>query len=238
MGSIFVPALSVVDNADGSGAVATISGSTPGTTNTVYVADWPGQAWAQGGQLTGDGTVALSSAVGPHWAAVLSQSAAAAAVSLMVQFRVTDGTQAVFYRCLAAVRDTIAGLGLAGIGPADIMLWKVPWVSRLAQFPGIAVTPAPERVLPVEAQRDDVEYGVNVAMARKSNQDLTDSGAVLLWREQISRALRYRPLAGVPEVYIVRVEPGPVFWEPAFLAQHDVGSLLIRCVAREPRMVI
>jgi hypothetical protein len=233
-----VPTLTIADNEDGTGAVATIADSTAGTTNVVKVATWYG-VFTTGGSRTGDGTVALTLAKGPYWAYVESTNGNGTSMSEPLAFRVTTASEAVFYQCLTAVQSVIQSLSLSGVSATDIKVWKTPWVARLNQLPGIVITPVPEKITPATNQKDDVEYGVSVAMARVSNQSQTDGMAtVLKWREQISRALRYKPLTGVSEVYTVRVEPGQVFWEPAFQAQHDVGALTIRCVAREPRSVI
>lgn len=230
--------LSIVDNANGTGT-ATLAGSTPGTVNTLRVSAWPGTAFVDAGTRTGDGTLDIST-IGPQWA--YAYNAADVAISAVVAFRVTDGTLAVFDRVLTAVRDVIAGLSLAGVLAANVKRWKEPWAHHMAE-PGISVTPGPEKLIPVETQRDDVDYPVIVAYAKAAgvaSQDayLSDGiPAVLLWREQIRRAFQFKPLSGVPEVYTCRVEPGQVFWPQGFSAQHDVGALTIRCIAREPRTV-
>jgi|GEM_PF-3866914 len=69
------PTLALVDKADGSGAVATISGSTPGATNTVYTASWGGVGtltWTARGSRAGNGTVDLSLPPGIYLAYVVS----------------------------------------------------------------------------------------------------------------------------------------------------------------------
>lgn len=58
--------LSVSDNADGTGGVATISGSQGGTV-TVYSLSQFGTTWTSRGTRTGDGTVTLALADGWYW---------------------------------------------------------------------------------------------------------------------------------------------------------------------------
>lgn len=145
-------------------------------------------------------------------------------------------TKSVFEKALDGVRDVIASLSLDGIESSNIVLSKQPWVRQLLKTAGVLVCPQREQSTSVTNQSDDVSYGVLVAMATPSNQDLTTSlGDVLLWRQQIWDALANDPLSGVPEIYTVRVEPAEVFWEPAFLNQWDVSALLVRCVERRRR---
>lgn len=236
-GSVNTPALSVADKRDGTGATATISNSTTGTTNTVFTSPWPGDSFSQSGQRTGDGDVNLSLTVGPHWAYVTSVLGDAFAFSDMVQFRATDASNAVLYRALVAVRDVIQGLSLSGIDNNDIVWRKVPW-DREIDHPGIIVSPTKEALQPASNLRDDVDYPIMVTMIRVSNQHFTGGMDVFtLWRQQIRRALNRKALSGVPEVYTTRVEHGSVILPEAFSRMYDVGALLVHCIAREPNSV-
>lgn len=88
-GAIASPTLAVADNGDGTGAVATITGSENGSvTNTVYV--WDGDSWEDSGDRTGNGTVSLSLAIGKYWAYVQSDDGASFSLSNLVRFAVTD----------------------------------------------------------------------------------------------------------------------------------------------------
>jgi len=69
------PVLSVADNGDGTGAVATVSGSSAGSTNTVYAAPIAAQgtlAFAAGGSRAGDGAIDLTLANGDYVVFALS----------------------------------------------------------------------------------------------------------------------------------------------------------------------
>src|SRR5215831_5694130 len=65
--------LTITDNLDGTGGVATITGSNPASTNTLYSAPFPGigdktmveQVWTLVGTRTGDGTIPIPSATVP-----------------------------------------------------------------------------------------------------------------------------------------------------------------------------
>jgi hypothetical protein len=97
VGAIAVPSLAVTDNGDGTGAIATIAGSTPGATNTVRTAAFTRTAltlnWSDAGSRTGDGTVALSLAAGAEYlAVVVSELGEVVQISQLVGFEVTANT--------------------------------------------------------------------------------------------------------------------------------------------------
>jgi hypothetical protein len=110
------PTLSVADAEDGTGATATVSGSTAGTTNTVYYRTPTGATWQTGGSRTGDGTVTLALTpddIRAHEAYVASQSAGGTASSPPVRFWATSATGAAS-RSLrrARIRDAAASAHL------------------------------------------------------------------------------------------------------------------------------
>ena len=230
------PVLAVADQGDGTGATATISGADGGTTNTVYVANWPGTAFASKGSWTGNGTVDLAiTDLGPKWAFVKSASTGGNSCSSMVHFRVTDSSNAVFYCILAAAKAVIDGLAITGV---TAYLYKVPWTRSMAK-PGIAICPVQEKISASTNDSDDLGYGVNVVMARVSNQALpVESSGVLGWRDRIERAFLSRigkasMIAAVPTIYNITIEPGVVYAEQGFSNQHDVTALVVRCTVRQ-----
>lgn len=238
---MLTPTLSLSDNGDGTGAMATIAGSSLGATNTVYTAPWLGglaaATWTSQGSRVGDGTLNLAVDVGAYWAYVQSTLAGESAVSAVVGFHATSGNESVWERCLAAVAAKLQGLSLSGIAPSSIVVRKLPW-NRNQIMPGLFVTPTQETLSPATNLRDDVGYGVQLTLVRASNQELTESlSTELSWREQISRAFRESALAGVDEVFTVRIEPGPIVDPASFAAQYDVQTLVVRCMAREIRGV-
>lgn len=93
-GSVNAPTLAVADNGDGTGGVATISGATSGTTNTVYVANWNHSggslSFSSAGSRSNNGTVTLAIATGRYVGYVGSVSGSAFNVSNFVQFAITD----------------------------------------------------------------------------------------------------------------------------------------------------
>lgn len=235
-----VPTVTVADNGDGTGGVVTIAGSTAGSSNTFYAAPWSGgfvpAAFTLQGSRVGDGSLPVALASGLYWGLVRSNVGGRIVDSLPGGFRLTSGDDSVYYRCLSAVAARLGALGLSGIAGASIIVRKTPWNRNLA-VPGIFVTPSSEaHIEPATNLRDDVSYGVQLTLVRASNQELSANLATeLSWREQVSRAFRENTLAGVDEVYTVRIEPGPVIDVASFAAQYDVQTLVLRCVARETR---
>lgn len=107
--SVAAPLLALADNGDGSGGVATISGSTTGATNRVYVQplSWEISAnWTLAGSRTGNGAVALSLATGHYYVYVESTLGSAKNVSLIKQVIVTAPATTV-----VPDADEIAGIG-------------------------------------------------------------------------------------------------------------------------------
>jgi hypothetical protein len=85
------PVLSVTDNGNGSGAMATVSGSDTGTTNTVYTALVGATSWTAKAVISGDGSDALSLTIGQYWAKVESAGSGGVTTGNVVNFWVTDG---------------------------------------------------------------------------------------------------------------------------------------------------
>ena len=142
----------------------------------------------------------------------------------------------VFKQCLDAVQDGIRGLDLSGI-KSNVLLRKVPF-DKDAKFPAVFVYPLPERINPTAGTnlRDQIEYGVGVTIARVSKNDLTEFfNTMLKWREQIRSKFIHQRLSGVTEVNTCRVEPGEVVLPAAIVKLHEVGFLVVRCMAWETR---
>lgn len=246
-----VPTLTLADNGNGTGAVATIAGATPGTTNAVYAAAWNGgfvpAAFASFGSRVGDGTVALALSNGYHWCYVLSTLAGESAISLVKGIRATSGLAAIFDQCMDAIVAKIQALSLPfPWAAAAVKKYKVPFNRNMlgdGVDAGIFVAPANERINPVLNCADDFGEGIGITVARKGNQDLTAHlSAELLCRQQLANALLpshgEQALPGVPDIYDVQIEPGPVIDPGAFLAQYDIGSLTVRCLNRRTRGLV
>lgn len=238
--------LSITDNGNGTGAVATIGGGQPTATNIVYTAPVPGVlgsvTWTNSGNRVGNGTVALSLAKGYYWAHVSNTLVLAdtiTEVSNLVYFAVTDATEAVHERCLDAVQARIQGLALSGIPSAQVYVRKVPW-TRETTFPCVQIAPIGAEKIPRAGGtnlRDDIEYPVLVVIVDKDDQkQQTNRDRDLLWRQRIIKAFRNQRLPGVSEVHQCVVEPQAINPPKDWIEQSAwVSAVRFNFVTREAR---
>lgn len=245
--SLDTPTLSIADNEDGTGAVATVADATVGTTNTVYYQTFVGQvgsgAWTNGGSRTGNGTVSLSLSTGHYLAHVKSVSGDSAAASAVSYFVVTSTTEAISYQCLTAAQTRIRALTLDDVASASIVVKKLP-LERVKRndtltLPMILITPARETTPESGVTtHDDYGHGVMVTIIDDDNQESTlaaNLNKYQLWREKIMHAFRNQRLAGVSSVHTARIEPHDPVIPPAWRAGLFASALLIRFMSRETR---
>lgn len=237
------PVLTVTDNGNGTGGVATVTGSTAGTTNTVYSQPNGSTTWTSRGNRTGDGTISMSiTTTGRYFFVVLSVNANGTVASNVVDLYITDTTTSVHYRCLVAVQEAIQGLDLTGIADAQIYRMNLP-TDRNTQatitLPCVIVSqPGQELELEGTNLRDDIGYPVLITFVDKNNQNTTANQARdLLWRQRVYRLFRHqRTITSVTEIERCEVEPGPII-DPGLFQQQNlwIGSLVVRCISREVR---
>lgn len=247
-GAINSPTLAVADNGNGTGGVATISGATSGTTNTVYVAVWNGQqgsfSFVSAGSRIGNGTVTLALAVGWYWGFVRSSDGTNQADSaVMVQFALTDEIDSVYWDILCAVRDQIVSLALSG-SPTVTLRKLAPdqnlGVGSDAPFPVIIVCPEREPTPSGSGTNasDEVVYGVWCIVVDKDNRESTialNLDQRLYWREIIRRQFINQRLSGVSSVYTCQVEAANVAIKEAWTSNLFVSAQLLRFISRESR---
>jgi hypothetical protein len=242
------PTLSVADNEDGTGAVATIADSTSGTTNNVYCGPWTGLAGdvtftAEGSRLD-DGTVSLSLDVGSYFAYVLSVLGTDTIVSNLVRFDVTDADiDSVYWDCLVAVRDRIAALALPG--SPSVVIRKIGIDSNLGlgkdvTLPAVLVIPRFEVMNPTAGtnEQDDVAYDIWVVIVEADNREITLAHNLdrrLAQRELIAREFRNQRLSGVDTVFTCSVQPADVTIKDAWGNNLFASAQLLRFMSRETR---
>jgi hypothetical protein len=220
--SLSTPTLTVSDNADGSGGVATLSTSDPAATNTVYYATYFGiqntLVWYSAGARIGDGTVTVAPVQGNNqyfWYALSTLAGDSAASNVVFQSLTDAAHQSVHYRCLVALKTRLVGLNMDGIGPDQIILkWQTPVyeVGDEALFPLLYYSPHGREGQPgVLNVQDDIEYPIQLVVVDRMSALPPDVGTEmarnLLWREKIFRALRHQRLVGVQEIFLARVAP-------------------------------
>jgi hypothetical protein len=241
--------LSVIDNQDGTGATATITGSAPSAANQVWIQTVSGDLgaadWILGGSRTGDGAVGLELEIGYYWAHCASQLGPASTTSNLVYFRVSRGSDPVLYRCLLATRARIQGLALPGITGTHVVIQKVAsdrdlGAGQAQEFPAILISPVGGEQIPAVDStnlRDEVVYPVLVTILAADNQNqIANFPLYLQLREAIARAFRNQALPGVDEVYQCEVISRDIVSAEAFF-RHNLflSALVLQFRAREPR---
>ncbi len=148
-----------------------------------------------------------------------------------------DASTSVHERCLSAIEDRLSDLVMVGNPNANIYKYLVPRDETIS-LPCIMLTLEGER----ETQpgtltgTDDIGYPIGVSILDRNDQrDTTNRAKYLLWRQQISRALRHQRLAGVPEIFTVNVEPRAVVDPQLPHFAYFVTGLVARCMSREVR---
>lgn len=236
------PTLSVSDSANGTGGVATLSGGDSGATNTISVQAVDGElgtsTWTSKGNRTGNGTVSISATSGFYWIRCVSVLSSETVVSNLVYQNFTSGTDAVLEQCLEAIQARIQGMSLSGIANSSVVIQKVP-SDRNVTRPAIVIGPVGGETVALTSgsnRRDDVGYPVFVGIIAADNQDQdTNRGRNLLWREKIRRAFHAQRLPGVSLNYTCGVETRDIVAPDWFASMRFVSAMVIRCLAREPR---
>ena len=237
------PMLTIVDNEDGTGAVATISGSASNSTNTVYVAKVEGilgqLTFTSGGSRTGDGTVNLAITKGFYFAKVDSMlTTAKTTVSDFVYFAVTTGEDEIHERILQAVVARINLLSLDGIA-GGIHVRTLPDYNLPGLFPYVLCTIEGELEDNEESLSalDEVVYPVRVMMFDTRGKDTAEKRSKRFqWRRRIRQAFLNQRLTGVSEVFDCDVQM-KVIVDPPTLELYDklVGGLVLKFRVRETR---
>lgn len=256
------PTLSIADNGDDTGAVATLSGSTALSTNVVYtqrvLLTLGTNAWVNQGNRTADGTIAFDLDVGYYWAYCKSSLAGSDALSNLVYFNVTDGISPYHYQCLTAIQAAIVGLTLPDVTNASIIVRKIPldrWLNSeeaYAKFiakgqdggiilPAILICPTAERVDPKAGAIGINEYVYGVTVTSVRNDDMEPTIALnleemLLQRQRSQNRFLDQYLAGVRVANECWTEPGDLpnyaAWKNNLLV--DSFTVRIRCWIPRP----
>lgn len=234
--------LAISDNRDGTGAVATVSGSDSGSTNNVYAAIFGGQTgaltWALVGTRTGDGTVAVSLPVGYYVWTVLTTSAGVTTQGNAVWQNLSNtAIESPHYQCLVAIQTRLQGLNLEGIGSNVLVKWLPRDLEKVDTLPAIIVAPVgKEGQGPGLNNHDDIDYPCLVAIIDAQNKDYTANLARdLYWRWRVFQSPRHQRLAGVPNVMTVSITPDYVVNPMLFDKNRFYSALLFMCRNRETR---
>lgn len=251
--------LSVADNGDGTGGMASIVGARASATVSLFLSPFSGGlgaagSWTPSGQRTGNGTIGITAPPGHYFAYAVAAAADPPAVSAPVYVALTDNTQSPHYQCLLAAQARVQALSLPGLAAESVIWRKLPLdrllgASQPTSLPCVLLTPVKESMDPAQglSALDDVVYGVQCTIVAADNQEPTlqaNFAQYTLWRWKIAMAFRLQSLTGVtvkvggqpqPGIYNAYVEPAEVVLPAAWSANLYASALLLRFVSREPR---
>ncbi len=222
--------LTVADNQDGSGATATVSGSSGGAVVVYYQAD-PGRQLLAGGSRTGDGTVALS--IPPGYYLGIAQ-VNGGGISSIVRFVVTREALAVHEQCIQALKQKILLLDLKGF-PAGRVYDQILPNDKLVDFPCImlSIEGETEPEAGSLAELCDLQYPVRVWINTRADASTPANRAqYLMWRQQIFRALENQRLPGADQPEIIGVRMMPIIDVKLPAVALIVMGMTVTCISR------
>lgn len=244
----------IVADSNNALATATVTGGTTGRTAQLFYQLRSAQvgpvSWTSGGTAVFDGTGTASISVTPSgsygrysWLAVQLDAGGTNVTNFSQSYfrpLVDPVYRSVWDRCTFNTKETIDGLILDGIPTTKtVAAWWPKILRNMSPAPpAILIAPFASEDYPNTGvnDEDDVGYPVIVVMVDKINNDsAANMSRDLLWREQISRVLRFQRLAGVPEIYNAQIQPDVVVHPDAYANGLLVSTLLFRFVSREPR---
>lgn len=227
--------LSIRDHGDGSGVLATVSGSSGGTVtvsrSAVGVASQG--AYIDAGTRTGNGTLNIAGRGYYWWKATEGVN-----VSVPVYQPATEEGDSTYDRCMTMAHDRIVALALPG----------EPSVFRYdCRQDANVVYPAIQLFCVGQAEEDtggtnqdnDIAYLIGCAIAdRRASETSENMPRFMCWRQMARDAFHFVPHGDlrVPELKITKVRFGPmVIPPPTAGVEYREGMFTIVCECRETR---
>jgi len=230
--------LTVTDNADGTGGVATIGGTSVGASNQVYYSAYTGAiqsySWTLAGTRTGDGTLNLALATGHY----LFQLVSAGSLGPAYRQAFSTGTDPVHKRILDAIVVRVLETGVLASGRVVLKWLPRDTDPELAYLPLIYVCPVGSEEFPGGTNtQDDILYPSVVCYIAKQNHDsVANLSAVTGFREKVISAFIKQRLAGIN--WDCDIKPDLVFNPGMFLKNYLSSSIGISFKVRRPRGLI
>lgn len=239
------PALTVVDNADNTGATATVSEGSTTATHYLYALRvtgvFPTEAWTLIGTRTGNGTIPATVEAGYYWWRVdaseppLTGTRAGQAVSNLIYLRVTTGDDPVQQQLMDASEARVNLLALDGV-IAVYQRELVPDGNIL--FPCVLLTydEQLETRLGGTTGKDDRGRPISLGILDVDVKDETFKKRTQSWRQSIDRAFQGWVPSDVSEVMTCDVEYGAVIrTETDGQKIYKISDMLLRFRCREAR---
>ena len=237
-------ALTYVDDNDGTGGVLTVSGSSVGSVNTIYVSEYTGgengRAFRVLGDRVGDGTVPYVVAKsGPFLAHVVSNAAGVVSFSEPKVFRAADGVDALHHRVAAAFREMVLSMALPGVStdPDAHLVCKIG--ARIQDLLDedkqcVYYIPTQESISYMDNSFDTMEFPVNVVIAKESGQDLVKGfRETLKARELTHWMFGAIPIPDLPEVHTVDYRPGVINDASQWAQKYEVMVMTLVAISEQ-----
>jgi hypothetical protein len=226
--------VTIQDQANGSGALATVAGSSGGS-----VAMWraPVTASAIGTYVsvtsrTGDGTITVGGTGYYSWYAVEGVTQTSA-----VYQPITAEGDSVAERCLVMVKDRIEALSLPGLDSGHVYAKALLGDQLDVEYPCVVVSFDSQAETPRGGTNMHDIVAVNIRVDAIDNRVGANGdefrAQALNWRQRISRAIDHSHWdARVPEVMWAEVQPNQVFELSRENTLARWGVVTVSCVSR------
>jgi hypothetical protein len=234
--------LTAVDNGDDTGGLISLTDNVG--TASVFVSRFTGtnasRAFVLAGTILNNGTLNLPALeTGPYLAVAVN----GAEIASPLGFRITDGSKALHYRMMEAVREYVMSLALPNVSedPERHVLCKLPYRPDLElevdahHEVAIMYFPKPETYTPASNMEDQVAYSVQVLLVRNLGQNNFKGLADLLKdRQLLGQSLSVCPLPDLEEIHTVQVQPGVVVLPEHWSKKYDCSTIVFRGLSEQP----
>lgn len=235
--------ISFADNRNGTGGVITVTGSSAGAVNTLYVSRFAGtndsRTFVEAGTRVGDGTIAVTLETGPFLASLVSATSSDIEFTDPIVFRVTNEDVSMHYRVAEAIREFFLDLALPGLpsNPDLHVITKVgAKLTSLIEANNACVMYIPTQETFEASSNSDAEvaYPVDVVIHIKSGNTLrANIDNIMQTRDIAAFSLKAEPIPDIPEIHTVDVQPGILIDPAKWALNYDVS--VITFIARTMR---
>ena len=142
---------------------------------------------------------------------------------------------------LTAIRTTVAGLPIAPVSPATVLVRGLPKVRETVDtLPCVRICASAEDVQMRPLSMEDnaaweIVYAVDVVVIQAKNRDATFPTVLADLVQTLSRAFQEQSIPGVPVVFQVDVRRMPALSLNAASKNYAYSGIRLMCHTKEPR---
>lgn len=200
--------LSLYDNATGTGGTAVISGSQPGSTNTLYVLGPNSQTASVAGSRTGDGNIEFNAMPGMVDAYVVNS--VIPETTGIKRTVISGGYPSRHFLCLCYLQGILIDLDLPAIG-RSVYIRRLPETVQGLVLPCIILTPSDVEIFKlIDTCSYIVQHPTPIVICdRDDPDDAIPLQRSLFWREKIThRLLSDKRIEQIPDHHRMMLDPG------------------------------